>query len=106
MLCCKNNKNICQNQYIKNTSSNEIKNIPIQYQRHVIVKDILFLFKSLQQQFNLMPNPLMNLFLLFNNQLSLKCSIRCNFLLKHSGQKLIFLQPIFSTIDHLISDVI
>ena len=53
-----------------------------------------------------MPNPLMNLFLLFNNQLSLKCSIRCNFLLKHSGQKLIFLQPIFSTIDHLISDVI
>ena len=33
----------------------------------------------------------MNSCLLFNNQLSLKCSIRCNFSAKDSGQKLIFL---------------
>ena len=52
--CSKNKKNICQNQYIKNTSSNEIKKIWIQYQSRVIVKDILFPFKAFQQQFNFM----------------------------------------------------
>ena len=31
VLCSENNKNICQNQYIKNTSSNEINNIRIQF---------------------------------------------------------------------------
>ena len=49
----------------------------------------------------------MNLLILFNNWPSLKCSIRCNFSAKHSGQKLTFVLPYtFSSIDHLILDVI
>ena len=52
-------------------------------------------------------HPLMNSFLSFNNRLSLKCSIRCNFSAKRSGQKLIFALPYtFSTLDHLILDII
>ena len=31
VLCSKNNKNICQNQIIKDTSNNEIKKIRIQF---------------------------------------------------------------------------
>ena len=31
VLCYKSNKNLCQNEYIKNTSSTEIKNIIIQF---------------------------------------------------------------------------
>ena len=47
----------------------------------------------------------MNSFLLFNNRLSLKYSIRCNFSAKQSGQKLIFVLPYtFSTADYLILD--
>ena len=43
----------------------------------------------------------------FNNQWSLKCSIRCTFLVKHSGQKLIFvLTYTFSANYYLILDVI
>ena len=49
----------------------------------------------------------MNLFLWFNNWLSLKCSIRCTFSAAHSGQKLVFvLRFAFSTFNHLILDSI
>ena len=49
----------------------------------------------------------MNSFILFNNRLSLKYTIRCTFSAKHSGQKLIFVVPYtFSTMDRLILDVV
>ena len=48
----------------------------------------------------------MNSFLLFNNRLSLRYSIRCTFWAKESGQKLIFALPYtFSTADYLILDI-
>ena len=49
----------------------------------------------------------MNSLLLFNNQLSLKCSMEWTFSAKHSGQKSIFVLPhTFSTIGHLILGII
>ena len=52
-------------------------------------------------------HPLMNSFLLFNNPLSLKCSMRCPFSGKHSGQKLMFVLPYtFSAIVYLAIDIV
>ena len=55
VLRTKNNKNICQNQYAKNTSSN----IRIQFCKSLskIFYETVFLFpfKTFQQQFNLLP---------------------------------------------------
>ena len=72
----------------KNTSINEIKDIRIQFSKTLSNKFyeavFFFLFKTFKQQLNLMPISINEFFafiqfnssLLFNNRLSLKCSIR------------------------------
>ena len=98
--CSKNNKKYVENNIRKNTSCNEILS-------NILLNFSYFHLKLLSSNLTRCLHPLMNSFFLFNNGLSLTCSIRCTISVKPSEQKLIFvLRYTFSTIDHLILDII
>ena len=63
----------------------------------LLFKTSYFRLKVFSSNLTCCLHPLMNSFLLFNNRLPLKCSIRYNFSAKHSGPKLISILILLTT---------